>query len=104
MVNRLDNRSDLTKASYQQEGVWFHSVKHSTSYWNFLEKKFYVGNLNVGRCKRALGLVLQRHDSLRARFRLHNDRLYQVVDRDIDVDEVFFIQNSKINQLKILSA
>jgi hypothetical protein len=79
----------VVPASPQQEGVWFHSVQGGTVYWNFVQKKVYNGLPEPAVLRRAFEQVLRRHSALRTRFAVMDERLWQVISEETDLDEMF---------------
>ncbi|MEO5563015.1 MAG: amino acid adenylation domain-containing protein [Chitinophagaceae bacterium] len=76
-------------ASPEQEGVWFHAKKIGTAYWNFVERKSFKGSFDIEVLQKAFNTVLHRHDSLRTKFRLENDKLFQVIHPFADYNDLF---------------
>lgn len=75
-------------ATPQQEGIWFHAIKHNTAFWNLVRVKPYKGVLNMNAFKQALSAVIKRHTSLRTHFEINNEKLYQVISSSLDIDNV----------------
>lgn len=75
-------------ATPQQEGIWFHAIKHNTAFWNLVHVKPYKGVLNLIAFKQALSIVIKRHTSLRTHFRINNEKLYQVINAAPDIDTI----------------
>jgi len=97
-----ENSDLLIPVSRQQEGVWFHSLKEGTAYWNYIEVKAFAGVLDADLLARALEVIVGRHSSLRTNFRIHNDKLYQVINESIALQDFFFHKHFDVsNQQEI---
>lgn len=77
-------------ASPQQRNIWFHSMFHSVSYWNFISAKRFAGEINLAVLKAALDQVLKLHGSLRTTFVSNDGELFQVINDNLEVDQDLF--------------
>lgn len=90
--------SDLTEkimfpATRQQEGVWFHSIKNTTAYWNFVSVKSFSGKVHINHLKQSLELLVERHAALRTNILLRDNNLYQVIREELSADEFLIVSN-----------
>jgi hypothetical protein len=84
----MTNTVKIFPASSNQQGVWFHSQKYGTSYWNLINIKSYKGDLDFSLLKEALFAVLIKHTALRTNFKLSGHQLNQVI-RNASLENVF---------------
>ena len=66
-------------ASCGQEAMWVQSQLNSANYYNLLWQIDFSGPLDPKRLTEALQSMVQRHEQLRCRFRVHDAQLMQVV-------------------------
>jgi amino acid adenylation domain-containing protein len=86
------NPSRHLAATPQQEGIWFHAMSHSVSYWNFVYTKSYAGKFNIAALERSLDNLLRRHSSLRTGFMIEGNRLYQVIRDEVEAGDILQYQ------------
>lgn len=77
-------------ASPQQRNIWFHSMFHSVSYWNYMSVKRFAGEMDLAVLKDALDQVLKLHSSLRTTFTSNDGELFQVINDNVEVDNDLF--------------
>lgn len=73
-------KTDAIPLSYAQEGIWFYEklTQGSTLYHIPICFRIY-GSLHIPSLKKALGALLQRHDSLRTTFKESNGTAFQAI-------------------------
>nr|MDZ8289082.1 amino acid adenylation domain-containing protein [Nostoc sp. ChiSLP01] len=72
--------------SWAQERLWFlHQLEGESGAYTMPFAMRLVGNLNIKALERAIGAMVQRHEVLRTRFEIKNDRPVQVIDSNINI-------------------
>jgi hypothetical protein len=85
------NRSEIFKASTQQEEMWINSQNTSFTYWNFLVSRLFKGKLDITAFRDSLEMVIRRHSGLRTGFIQKESILYQLIENSFDIDEILEI-------------
>jgi len=91
-------KENLCPPCPQQEGIWFHALRHGTSFWNYINVKQYKGTLDLSTLEEALLKVIQRHSSLRSNFTFRDEKLYQVIDERLESDSIFDVKILRKNE------
>ncbi|MEH2088947.1 amino acid adenylation domain-containing protein [Nostoc sp.] len=67
--------------SFSQERIWFlHKLEGESGAYTIAFAVGLEGNLNIKALEQALGEIVQRHEVLRTRFEIKNDKPVQVID------------------------
>ncbi|MBN3960152.1 non-ribosomal peptide synthetase [Nostoc sp. NMS8] len=67
--------------SFSQERIWFlHQLEGESGAYTIAFAVGLEGNLNIKALEQALGEIVQRHEVLRTRFEIKNDKPVQVID------------------------
>ncbi len=78
---------EFAPLSYNQQGLWLlNQLMPGTSLYHTPMAVRLTGNLDVVALKKALDLVIERHDALRTTFRIVNGSPQQVVAKSLALD------------------
>ncbi|MCG8323470.1 MAG: condensation domain-containing protein, partial [Cytophagales bacterium] len=83
----------LVPTTPQQDGIWFHSILNSASYWNFISVKSFKGILDISVLRKALVCIVKKHSSLRTNFRLNEKKIFQCIHDEVDIDNCFRVES-----------
>jgi amino acid adenylation domain-containing protein len=97
--------------SFSQERIWFlHQLEGESGAYTIAFAVGLEGNLNIKALEQALGEIVQRHEVLRTRFEIKNDKPLQVIDPNTTITlPVVDLQNmadpwKQVEQLAIKEA
>ncbi|MEH2337085.1 amino acid adenylation domain-containing protein [Nostoc sp.] len=72
--------------SWAQERLWFlHQLEGESGAYTINFPLHLVGNLNIQALEKAIEEIVQRHEVLRTRFEIKNEKLVQVIDPNITI-------------------
>ncbi|MDZ8258880.1 non-ribosomal peptide synthetase [Nostoc sp. ChiQUE01b] len=72
--------------SWAQERLWFlHQLEGESGAYTINFPLHLVGNLNIKALEKAIEEMVQRHEVLRTRFEIKNEKLVQVIDLNITI-------------------
>ncbi|MEH2375500.1 amino acid adenylation domain-containing protein [Nostoc sp.] len=81
----VSTRQDIP-LSWAQERLWFlHQLEGESGAYTINFPLHLVGNLNIKALEKAIEEMVQRHEVLRTRFEIKNEKLVQVIDPNITI-------------------
>jgi amino acid adenylation domain-containing protein len=80
------NNKRLIPVSHAQQRMWIlNQVIPDHSLYNISFALKLIGNINIPVLERALNEVIKRHEALRTNFKMHDDKIYQVIREHTDI-------------------